>query len=299
MSTTEDFAMARLARLLAGPVTGSVLAGFALAVSIGVFFIDAASSEGAANRATVAASLSTAIALMLGALALLITARVESSDYRAQQESKTDIARLLATLTTIQTQMALASQSGAAPDFEREKSAVRDFMNSVTGFAFYSFQAHKSRSAGDRAETWRVFFMYLGEIVAGREPALVTNRAIRAQALLLQLTQDDLRAIVDSQLDLVSGIARFGDVLDHSVLIRAMRSVYGGEDDAGASVVRKLHYLKEVKRVADPDLDMFLAVLDNAPQALQDALDRGADPKITDSALLRRYAAALKDFDRP
>ncbi len=295
--------MARLASVLTAPVTGSVLAGFALAVSIAVFFVEAASSDSAANRATVASSLSTAIALMLGALALLITARVESSDYRAQQDSKTDIARLLAALTTIQTQMALASQTGAKPDFEREKSAVRDFMNSVTGFAFYSFQAHKSRAAGDRAETWRVFFMYLGEIVAGKEPALVTNRAIRAQALLLQLTQRDLRAIVDSQLDLVEGIARFGEVLDHNVLIRATRSVYGGEDlrraDGASLLIRKLRFLKEVKRVADPDVDMFLAVLDSAPEALRDALSRGADPKITDSALLRRYAAELKQFDEP
>lgn len=296
--------MASVVHALAGPVTGSLLAGLAIAVSIAVFFIDAASSDGAANRATVAASLSTAIALMLGAIALLITARVESSDYRAQQESKTDIARLLAALTTIQTQMALASQSGAKPDFEREKSAVRDFMNSVTGFAFYSFQADRSRAAGARAEDWRVFFLYLGEIVAGLDPALVTHRAIRAQALLLQLTSADLRAIVDSQLDLVKGIARFGDVLAHNVLIRSMRSVYGGADPgreqvAGASLARKLRFLKDHKRIADPDVDMFLAVLDNAPQALQDALDRGADPKLADSALLRRYAAELKDFREP
>lgn len=295
--------MARFASVLTAPVTGSALAGFALAVSIAVFFVDAASSDGAANRATVASSLSTAIALMLGALALLITARVESSDYRAQQDSKTDIARLLAALTTIQTQMALASQTGAKPDFEREKSAVREFMNSVTGFAFYSFQADKSRAAGDRAETWRVFFMYLGEIVAAEEPALVTNRAIRAQALLLQLTQRDLRAIVDSQLDLVKGIARFGQVLEHNVLIRAMRSVYGGDDprraEGSSPLVAKLRFLKEVKRVVDPDVDMFLAVLENAPEALRDALARGADPKVTDGALLRRYAAELRDFDRP
>jgi hypothetical protein len=93
-------------------------------------------------------------------------------------------------------------------------------------------------------------------------------------------------------------------VLDHNVLIRAMRSVYGGGDsrreaDDGATVVRKLRFLPEVKRVSAPDVDMFLAVLDNAPQALRDALDRGADPRITDSALLRRHAAELKDFDRP
>lgn len=48
-----------------------------------------------ANRAQVSATVSSTVALILGIIAIIVTARVSSSDYQAQQDVKASTARLL------------------------------------------------------------------------------------------------------------------------------------------------------------------------------------------------------------
>jgi hypothetical protein len=280
-----------------------ILAVAAVLVAIGVFALPLAFTEEWSWRANVGSTLTTAIALMLGAVALLVTARVESSDYKAQQQTKTDLARLLATLAMIENKGALARTGQIkAVDFKHEAETIEKFANSTTGFAMYNLLARKSRAARNQGEEWRLFFMYIAELTAKHDdPALVINRAVRIQEMLLKLTQDDLRLIGRSVSDLVAGIADFNTALDENVVIKAMRNVIGKEQGGAdrsqrqALFIRKLRFLK-AKGVDDPTLDMFLAVAAQDAVALKAARERGAEDNMTDTALLQKYAAELTGF---
>jgi hypothetical protein len=65
------------------------------------------------------------------------------------------------------------------------------------------------------------------------------------------------------------------------------------------TIRRQFLYLKS-KGIEDPNIDLFLAVMqkesqDSLKQA-QAALDAGADPSVTDGQILAKYRNQLKDF---
>lgn len=57
----------------------------------------------------------------------------------------------------------------------------------------------------------------------------------------------------------------------------------------------KLQYLKD-SGVVDPNIDLFLAVINNDTELLKIALEQGGDPNITDNDLLKKYEVQLRDF---
>jgi hypothetical protein len=277
------------------------LATLAFGLAIGVFLWPGPITEQASWRADVGATLATAMALALGAVALLITARVESSDFKAEQETKSDLARLMQALASIQTKGGLWRAQSTPADFGPELLVLQTFANSTTGFAMRSLSALRSRAAGRRAEEWRLFFIYVAECLSKPAPdELVINRAMRMQELLLTLDRDDLRFIGRSVSDLVRGIVTFRQALDEDTLIKALRQLHAEAVPNGASgdaalFVRKLQFLKGLG-IADPNIDLFLAVVGNQPQGVESAIQSGADPSVTDAQLLRKYNAELLTF---
>jgi hypothetical protein len=149
---------------------GVALAVAAVLVAIGVFFIPGPFTEDASWRASVGGTLTTALALMLGAIALIITARVESSDYKAEQETKVDIARLLATLASIQNKGALwRTKQIASPDLSLEAEAVSQFARSTTGFALYNLAAKKAADQEIHPNNGGYFFCTLQRLAVIRK----------------------------------------------------------------------------------------------------------------------------------
>jgi hypothetical protein len=55
----------------------------------------------------------------------------------------------------------------------------------------------------------------------------------------------------------------------------------------------RLKSLREQKGVADPDVDLFMAVFENDVDKLQRALDAGANVNVTDLELARKYGLDL------
>lgn len=279
------------------------LAAIALAVAVGAFFFPAKVIEEWSWRASIGSSLTTAIALMLGAIALLITAKVESSDYKAEQQIKSDIAEILSVLSMILHKGALARTIKIKTvDFSEQIKRIEIFANSTTGFAIYNLVASKSKLSPGKNEEWRLFFFYIAEIVS--EPTqigLVINRAVRIQGLLLKLRHNDLRVISNSVNNLVDGIRNFEAALQENVLVKAMRDAaneeQGGEDNALRSdkLMRKLLFLKS-QGIDDPNIDLFIAAQEGDTAKLQAAMDRGADINMGDLALLRKYAVDLKQY---
>jgi hypothetical protein len=281
-----------------------LLAFLALAVSIAVFLAPFTFTEEWSWRASVGSSISTAIAIILGAIALLITAQVESSDYKSQQEVKTDLARLLATLSSAQVRagIKLEPAARAKTDLRVEKAALLTFMQSTTGFAFYGFAAHKSQKSAKAPQEWRLFHLYMSEMIDTDDVGLLLNRAIRVQNLLTSLRKADLKQLSKAVQDIAHSVAHFDDVVENNVLLKAMRGIYGVDpkstpkpEDENARFIAALNFLK-LKGVDDPDIDLFLAVDANDTAALQAAIDRGGNVKVTTGELLARHESELKGF---
>jgi hypothetical protein len=281
-----------------------ILAFLALAVSVAVFVAPFTFTEEWSWRASVGSSISTAIAIILGAIALLITAQVESSDYKSQQEVKTDLAKLLATLSSAQVRAGIKLEPGARAktNLAVEKAALLAFMQSTTGFAFYGFAAHKSQKSAKAPQEWRLFHLYMSEMIDTDDVGLFLNRAIRVQNLLTSFTKADLKQLSKAVQDIAHSVAHFDDVVENNVLLKAMREIYGTDpknapapEDDNKRFIAALNYLKS-QGVDDPDIDLFLAVDANDTAGLKAAIDRGGNVNVTTGELLARYEAQLKEF---
>lgn len=279
-----------------------VLAFLALIISVSALFLPVTITEELSWRAGIGASISTSIAIILGAIALLLTARIESADYRAEQEIKSDLAKLHAALSSSQIRagIKLDKKARAETDLSLEKSVVHAFLNSVTGFAFYMLAAKKSETSAKSPEEWRVFHLYAAELIETHDVSVFLNRANRMQRILAELKTEDLDSLRSFARDLSGSTSKFSWAIENNVILKAMSEIYGGgtqsdpEGGVGAAIP-KLAYLKRIG-VEDPDIDLFLAVSDGDTKALQSAIDRGANVNVTDSEVLRRHAEKLKDF---
>lgn len=160
---------------------------------------------GIEQRAMVSQSLSTALALMMGMIAILVAAGVETSEYRAQEKLRGDLARLGVALHSAVLKTALwrvSKKPPAHPDFEFERTAIGEFVCSTTGFAFMCWAAARSeeaRNQGTNAEQpWRVFTADLG--------AMQMRRG------------QELAEYLDSHKDMVDDLLRIlGDLSDKDV----------------------------------------------------------------------------------
>ena len=70
-----------------------------------------------------------------------------------------------------------------------------------------------------------------------------------------------------------------------------------GIPDADVASRRRMFQHLKAKGVNDPNVDLFLALIDDDAEALKAAIDAGADPNITDRQVLSAHAADLADLD--
>lgn len=272
-------------------------------VGIGLFFAPFGVSQNLANRGTAAAALVSGFAVVMTALALVATVRVESSDFRAEERVKEDVARLLASLRSIYLKAAWLTQQRDQGDsrhaslFNGERQVLQEFLNSTTAPAFYALEGRISAEKGSRPEEWRVFSLYVIDILCSPMPAayqLIARRAVRAEHLLTQLRREDVAAMSADVSDLSRAIEEFARNRSETTLARAAYEVFGGEDDEEATSRSAMESLKELKDqgIEDPDIDLFLGVDANDLASVQKAVDAGANVNVTMEELLSRYKDA-------
>lgn len=112
------------------------------------------------------------------------------------------------------------------------------------------------------------------------------------------LSYDDLRQIATSLDDLPGAIAlllaeRPHDVVAHVVVDRGGDGDVAVSDDNFMGFVR---FLREVKNVDDPELDVFWAASTGDVPLLKAAQERGADLQVRSGVLIKRYAAFSSEF---
>lgn len=229
-----------------------------------------------------------------------LSKQISSSDYRATEGVKSDTAKLLSTLRSIMHKGALSSTTAKNVDISPEKEVITEFLNSQTGFAYYSWVDEKSSRAeadGRKGESWRLFFLYLVELSNSDDAYTAAHRAADVELLFDQLTENDMAKIAEFNSDLVNAIAKNSKNREGNVVIKVFveaarkRTIEGNSD----IFLSKLKYLKELG-IDDPNIDMFLAVISDNVSALESALKAGADPSTTDTALLNKYEDELRNF---
>jgi hypothetical protein len=198
------------------------------------------------NRAAVSQALSVALALVVGMIAIIITAGVESSEYRAREKLKSDIASLIAALQSIYLKTAnfLASSELRIerPNFKSELKTIGEFVCSTSGFAFFCWAAEKSKQAGKgRPEFWRLFFYDLSwlQMRSGSELIQFVQAARPGSGsgndplhLLFLLTKKDLRAILKYLDKFEDSLTTSQTIIDENPIVAAMWSPSQKTDSA-------------------------------------------------------------------
>jgi hypothetical protein len=255
-------------------------------------------------RATLSGAVSGVFGVILGIIAIIVASRVSSSDYKAEEDVKAKTAELLACLRSIIIKAIALTQTqpdtGRPVTFTREKDTLNKFLNSTTGFAYWSWAGDRSEAAQGKPEEWRVFFLRFFEILNSDDASdyrKMIPHAFAIEEMLTALSKRDMLHISGYVSDLSGAIGGFRQSRETDTLVKAAWEVYGRKDNP-TSLRDKLLYLKN-EGVNDPTLDLFLEVMDPAggsPEKTKAALDAGADVAMTDVGLLKKYDAQLRNY---
>jgi hypothetical protein len=181
---------------------------------------------------------------------------------------------------------------------------IQEFLNSTTALAFNALEGRMSRQAGSRGDEWRVFPLYMVEILRSAMPGnytLIAHRAVRVEHLITQLRREDIAALSADVSSLSQAIEQFANNRSETTLAKAAYEAFGGAEKLADSMSSEMDQLRELKcqGITDPDIELFLAVDGNDPDAVQKALDDGAQVNITIGQVLNRYPAPLETVSRP
>jgi hypothetical protein len=251
-------------------------------------------------RATLSGAVSGVFGVILGIIAIIVASQVSSSDYRAEEDVKAQTAQLLACLRSIILKGIVISQKPANAThpitFTKEKEIINSFLSSTTAFAYWSWEGHKSEvAASGQQEEWRIFFLYVVDILDSDDSLdfrKMIARAVAIENLLTGLRKADVHKISGYVSNLAGAVGAFRQSGEKDVLIKAARETYRRDQNPESTRDKLLHLKNE--GVNDPTIDLFLEVLDPAggsPERIKAALDAGADGSMTDVDLLAKYEA--------
>jgi hypothetical protein len=243
-----------------------------------------------------------------------------TSDFQAAEKVKLDTAVLIAVLRSLALKGVIYSQQPPErrddPDFEQfvdneaERSAIGAFIQSPTAIAYHTFAAGKSkeaRLAGRTGEAWRLFFLMLSELQLTKNPWAAAQRAAALESQLDSLDRSGFRAIADNLQNLAESFETMYAARSNDPLFAALLEMHDSVEadnrtgDDGISQEEFplfVHFLRTVKKVDDPDIDMWDGLATEDAHLLESALTRGAAVSVTDRQVIDRYSDAIAEFRR-
>ena len=249
------------------------------------------------------------IALFISILAIIISIgtalysgiqseKHASSDHQAREQVKSDTADLLSTLRSLMHKGAFSTTTKEVVDIGPEKEAISKFMNSQTGLAYHALineKSNQAEDAGKKWESWRLFFLYLAELANSDSAYAAAGRAAGVELMFDDLTESDIADIADFNADLIKAISKNSENREGNGLIKVWVEIHKKQQKEDQRFAAKLNYLKSTG-IEDPNIDLFLAVIDGDVSRAEKALKAGADVHTTDTTLLQKYEEELKNF---
>ena len=259
------------------------------------------------------AAVSAAIALLALVVSFVAAGRTEkvaTSDFQAREEVKRRTAELLAVIRSLMIKGVTYSQQDPAkrsdPKYEAfvsvepERKAIGDFMRSSTALAYHSFAAKRSRLAresGVGSEPWRIFFLQLSELEHTSNPWVAAQKAAAIERQLDLLGEEEIRSMARTLGDLPGAIKDLLLERQHDVIIHVLVDRQDDEDNvAGDDFMEFVRFLREVKGLDDPELDVFWAASTGDVALLEAARDRGANLRATTGEMVARYSSHVREF---
>ena len=236
---------------------------------------------------------------------------VATSDFQASERVKQDLATLVAVLDSIMMKGVVYSQQNRETrdddqrpefvDLEEEFEEIHEVLHGPTAIALRTFVAKRSEAAereGADSEDWRLFFLYLGELVSKPDPWSAALHAARIELLLSELSEEDINDVARFLSNIPGRIETLWREREHDVVLRVVMEMVAedvgdtndtSEDSRMEDAMAFFRYLRDVEQIEDPDVDLFLAVDDTDSAAVSGALDRGGNPNLTIGELVSRY----------
>lgn len=242
------------------------------------------------------------IMVLFGLLAMLVAqsecrcepAAAPTLDPAEATRVKHETAALLSSLRSIMNKGALVSKTGRSFDISSERKAISDFISSRTGLAYSAWIDERSSaaSADGRAEPWSTFFLTLTEIGNMTNAFLAGIAAAEIELLFDDLTDDDIQRICCFNAGVFNTIASISKSRDDSASVSVFAGIARVLRDGRAQLHARFVHLKQTG-VANPNVDLFLAVIEGNESGAIAALEAGADPGAGYAELLKRYEMEL------
>jgi hypothetical protein len=252
-----------------------------------------------------------AISLIIAVVALItsivatsisvsLTKTINSSDYQSTQNVKKNTTELLSTLRSIINKGTLHGFGYSNINMNREKEEIENFLNSSTGFAYHIWVTEKSKQVakeGKDSERWRLLFFHLIRLTASENPKQSSVVAANVQYLFEELREDDFETISDYLKDIPKAIIKLRENIEYDIIPSFIEEIYvEKQNKKGEFFEEKLRFLKD-QGINDPDLDLWIAIIEGDKGACGNALDRGANVHSGDKELLNKYEEQLNDFE--
>jgi hypothetical protein len=248
------------------------------------------------------------LGVIVAAGGLIANAIFQSAEYKAKQNTKLDIAKLLTTIYNVRMKYALRYGQNRQVDFSVERQQIRGFLASTTCFALYMYAGHKHSSAKSRSESWRTFHLILVEASENLDDTRLLVRCNQLEELIRGLKRRDYKTISSYLSNIHRSLSKAVNVAGASPINKAVsalgtsnQAVTGSAPNNNGGEGMSCHKndllnkflliqakLKSIGR-SDPDVDLFVGAISGDTEIVKDALARGADLKITDSEVLHRH----------
>lgn len=240
------------------------------------------------------------VSLILAGLAFWWTRKYNTSDFKLSQKVKDDTLELLSTLRSLHLKAIHTTQGITNLTLLKEKEKINSFLLTPTAFAYSVWVGQKSKETGEKPEQWRTFFLRLTQLLSIENVFSAGCVAADLEQLFDTLNEKDFKIITSYLHNIPDALQKLKTFRQYDVAIQAFMNVCKDQRQLAVgpdadSVERKLTYLK-AKGINDPDIDLFVGIFSNDALLVKTALDNGADPSITDVALVDKYKNELNDF---
>lgn len=212
--------------------------------------------------------------------------KLQEFEHRTREDTKEDLVKLDTALKSIIIKSSYRNDMRNLV-FDAEKNIISDFLLSPTWLAI----EYLINQNGDKT-VLHVELLIILNRQDGITIGFAAHNAERELSRISSQYQEELLNLKDNIYTMLPEIS--GDNVDRlsKTAVSAVKDRITYNDDYVKDAFR---YLKEVKGVADPNIDLFLAVLDNNEELLKQSIDAGGNLAMDDKDLLKKYEKLLKD----